>query len=141
MLDKIIRLPSGAIVDIDRPNLQACKTSDDFMELKFKLTEKIIEIELQIDMFESGAGVAQGRAYEREWLPKAKAALKWAKLYRDQCQARQGQLSAMEKQAAHATRERLTIDAIRAVLTHDQFHALLEIADALAQDDRVGVAA
>jgi len=128
-----IRLPSGEFVDIDRPDFSLCKSANDFLEVKYALSEEIIDIELQIDMFESGAGIAQGRSYEVDWLPRARASLKWAKLYRDEAQNRQGRLAQIEKQVAHASTEQAVIRVIKATLTPDQFTTLLAIAEAVAR--------
>lgn len=126
-------LPSGGTIDVNRPDFSKCKSVEDFLELRYALSEKIIDIELQIDMFESGAGVQHGRAYEFDWLPRAKAALKWAKLYRDECQNRHGRASSIEKARAHASNERGITEVIKAVLTPEQFATLLSIADAVSR--------
>jgi len=126
-------LPSGTTVSIDRPDFSLCKTHEDFLELKYALSEKIIDIELQIDLFLSGVGVQQGRCYEADWQPRAAAALKWAKLYRDECQNRQGLLSSIEKQRSHAAWERNLIEVIKAVISPEQFQTLMVIADAVAR--------
>jgi hypothetical protein len=124
-------LPSGTTIDIDRPDFALCKGVDDLMELKYALSEKIIDIELQIDLHEAVAYPTENAAKPLDWLPRAKAALKWSKLYRDECQNRQGRLAGIEKQRAHATKDRAVIDMIRAALPSDKFHALLEAAEIL----------
>lgn len=87
--DEYVQVPSGVKISLRRPDFSLCTSREDFLELRCALMEKIIDIELQIDLFHSGAGVSQGRSYEPDWLPRANAALKWSKLYRDECQQRQ----------------------------------------------------
>lgn len=126
-------LPSGATIDVDRPDFNVCRTVEDYHEIKYALSEKIIDIELQIDMFETGAGVANGRAYAADWLPRTRAALKWAKLYRDEAQNRQGRLASIEKARVHHSLQQNVIEILHALLSKEQFTALIEAAEALKE--------
>lgn len=123
------KLPSGAVVDIDRPDFSLCKDADDFMELKYALSEKIIDIELQIDLFTA----TPDEDATADWLPRAKAALKWTKLYRDEAQNRQGRATNIEKARRHNEAEQCVVDVLRKLLPEDKFLALMEAGRALAE--------
>lgn len=117
-------LPSGVQVDVNRPNFSTLKTVEDFLELKCALMEKIIDIELQIDMFKAGAS-EPGRKFELSWLPRATAAVKWGKLYRDECQNRMGMLSSKIADRKHEERSSKVgtrfIEAARGILPVETF--------------------
>lgn len=125
-----LELPSGVIVDINRPDFSKCKDADDFMELKYALSEKVIDIELQIDLYAANEG-GEDRAVD--WLPRAKAALKWAKLYRDECQNRQGRSASIEKARRHNDAEQCVVEILRKMLPADKFAVLIEAGKALAE--------
>ena len=127
-------LPSGARVDVDRPDFAICRDADDLMELKYALSEKIIEIELQIDLHESALCNSQPVGLEKawDWLPRAKAALKWAKLYRDEAQNRQGRMVNVERQRRHMETERAALDVLKEALPQHHFLALMQAAEALS---------
>ena len=132
----VFTLPSGGVVDIDRPDFAVCKNADDLMELKYALSEKIIDIELQIDLheaaFSTGRPNGPNGTTPWDWLPRAKAALKWAKLYRDEAQNRQGRVASLEKQRRQADTERTALNIVKDLLPPDKFHALMDAAEALA---------
>lgn len=122
-----LELPSGAIIDVDRPDFSKCQSEDDFLEIKYALSEKIIGIELQLDMFENGAGVLAGRTYSIDWKARTSAALKWAKLYRDEVQNRQGSFSRKQKAIAAANSDTAIVNVIRSVLSKDEFMVLVDL--------------
>lgn len=126
--DEFVRVPSGAEISLRRPDFLLCKSREDFLELRCALMEKIIDIELQIDLFNSGAGVEQGKAYERDWFPRANAALKWAKLYRDECQQRQGIFTDKEKAFRNSSADRAFIAAAKDYLDENDFKAICDLA-------------
>lgn len=125
-------LPSGATISVDRPDFSVCKDAEDLMELKYALSEKIIEIELQIDLYEAVAHPQENAAKPLDWLPRAKAALKWAKLYRDEAQNRQGRAAGIDKQKQHLRTERCVVDMLKELLPADKFQQLIEAAETLA---------
>jgi hypothetical protein len=129
-------LPSGATVNVDRPDFSACVDAEDLMELKYALSEKIIEIELQIDLHEAAftAGHPNGVNGDKpwDWLPRAKAALKWTKLYRDEAQNRQGRIAAIDKARRQAATTQCVIDVLRELLPAAKFEALIEAANTLS---------
>ena len=137
----VFTLPSGGVVDIDRPDFSICKDADDLMELKYALSEKIIDIELQIDLheaaFSTGKPNGPNGTTPWDWLPRAKAALKWAKLYRDEAQNRQGRMASLFKARRHADMERAVVEIIKELLPPDKFGAIMDAAEALAAK-RVG---
>ena len=125
----VIELASGNSIDVDRPDFSKIKTVEDFLDLRYALQEKIIDIELQIDLFTSGAGVLMGRSYRVGWLPLAQAALKWAKLYRDECQNRQSLLTKAERVSAQAELGQQFIACARAILDQETFAEILAAAN------------
>lgn len=125
-------LPSGARIDLDRPDFAMCRDAGDLMELKYALSEKIIDIELQIDLLAAGAFAANGDGKAIDWLPRAKAAARWAKLYRDEAQNRQGRIAGIERQQRHAAADRAVLDIVKALLPAAKFRALMEAGEALA---------
>lgn len=131
-----VHLPSGAVVSIDRPDFKLCKDAGDMIELKYALSEKIIDIELQIDLHEQAfmAGNPNGPNGNTpwDWLPRAKAALKWTKLYRDEAQNRQGRMVSLARQRLHQTNERAVVDIVKGLLPDEKFRALLDAAETLA---------
>jgi len=129
MTDTMI-LPSGAEISVDRPDFDACNTVDDFLEIKYALNEKIIDIEYQIDLYEAGCV----QRTDPSWLPRAKASLKWAKLYRDEAQNRQGRRSQLEKQRLHAARDRSVVQVLKELLSQEDFDALIAATEALQKD-------
>lgn len=128
----VFTLPSGAVVDLDRPDFLLLKTSEDFIELRCALMEKIIDIELQIDLWECAA--TKIGENDRTWLARAKAALKWGKLYRDECQSRAGLFNDKARAAARQRREARFVEAARDMLPAKQFYQIGECAGLF--DDR-----
>lgn len=126
-LPEWITLPSGVKVDVNQPDFSAVKTAEDFLELRCAIQEKIIDIELQIDMFKVGA-LEPGRPVELSWLPRATAAAKWAKLYRDECQTRAGQLNNREAEERRRKVETRFVEAARDLLSAKKFKELATIA-------------
>lgn len=96
------------------------------------LTEKIISIEFQIDMFEAGAYAAEDRQLTRDWLPRANKALKYAKLWRDQCQSHQGAALERHRQAIHQRIERKFVDVARVELPKADFDRIMHLAREVA---------
>jgi hypothetical protein len=133
----IVRLPSGVEVDVDRPDFSLCVTAEDFVDFKYALQEKIIDIELQIDLHKVGKLTCADGTLRNDpaWLPRANAALKWAKLHRDECQTLQGRVTAARKKQDHDDLERGIIDVIKAVATPQEFQTLLRIASAISRVD------
>ena len=111
-------------MDLDRPDFSLCKTPEDFIEIKCALMEKIIDIELQIDLFKAGLNGNE----DASWLPRATAAVKWAKLYRDECQSRAGRLNDKLRGADRARKEARFVDAARDLLTPKMFYKVAETA-------------
>lgn len=133
-MSETLTLPSGREISTDRPVFSVCRDADDFMELKYALSERIIEIELQIDLYESAPPDAPD-SYRKDkawdWLPRAKAALKWKKLYRDEAQNRQGRAASIEKQRRMMTADRAALDLVRELMPRTKFDALMDAAEAL----------
>jgi hypothetical protein len=134
-----ITLPSGVRVNLDTPDFLALKTPDDFLELQCALQEKIIDIELQIDLFKVGHFMSD-KMQDVTWLPRANAALKWAKLYRDECAKRGGRFNDRIKEARQREREGRFVAEAKKTLTEDQFRAIAR-ASGLYEDNRVEEAA
>lgn len=126
--DEYVVVPSGAEISLRRPDFSQCQTTADFLEVKCALMEKIIDIELQIDLFHSGVGVEQGKSYERDWLPRANAALKWAKLYRDECGQRQGLLNERVKMNRQGEICQVFVNIAKLRLSKEDFTAILDAA-------------
>lgn len=121
--ENVTTVSSGGEIDIDRPDFAACKTVEDFIEVKCLLMEKIIDIELQVDIYHIDTSKRSS-----DWLARAKAALKWAKMYRNECQERQGILSAKIKAAQQAKIDRQVIDTAKAMLPQETFYQIIETA-------------
>lgn len=119
--DNIATMPSGGDIDINRQNFDACKTIEDFIEVKCLLMEKIISIEMQIDVHDLDRSKKPP-----DWLPRAIAALKWAKMYRNECQERQGLLSAKIKAAQQRVIDRQVIDTAKEMLPNETFYQIID---------------
>lgn len=128
-MSELVTLPSGTIVDLVRPNIPSLKTVDDVTELKYMLSEKIIDIELQLDLHESGLKPEA----PPDWAPRARASLKWTKLYRDECQTRQGRLNDRQRQERHAALDRCAVEIVKALISQDHFDAIVSAAKALGE--------
>lgn len=123
-------LSSGKDIRLDRPDFSIIKTEDDFVEVTFALQERIIEIELNIELEkERRANLADQGTLDRTWRPRAEAALKWAKLYRAECQQRQGLLAKREKAQRTAMRDATVgqrfIDAARNILPKETWDQIM----------------
>ena len=134
-----ITLPSGVTVNLDQPDFFALKTQDDFLELQCALQEKIIDIELQIDLFKVGHFMSD-KQHDVTWLPRANAALKWAKLYRDECAKRGGRLNDRIKEARQREREGRFVAEAKKQLSDEVFRSVAR-ASGLYEDNRVDEAA
>jgi hypothetical protein len=119
----VVRIGSGGSIDVDYPDFSACKSIDDFIDVKCLLMEKIIDIELQIDLHQ-----IESRTDDRTWLPRANAALKYAKMYRDECQNRQGAFSEKIRQDRQARIDRQIIDCTKCMLPKEAFDKIVEVA-------------
>lgn len=126
--DNVNTLPSGQAFNIDRPDFTLLATPEEFTAIRAKLTEKIISIEFQIDMFEAGAYAAEDRQLPRDWLPRANKALKYAKLWRDQCQSHQGAALERHRQAIQQRIERKFVDVARVELPKADFDRIMHLA-------------
>lgn len=131
----LIVLPSGEEFNIDRPNFMQLRSEEDFLEVQCALQEKIIDIELQIEIACIGQHPPVGKADDLSWLPRANAALKWAKLYRAECQERRGMVAKKEKAARQLTHDSSFVGAARAMLDHETFMKISAVATTMTKTE------
>jgi hypothetical protein len=134
----MLTLPSGRTISIDSPDFAICRDADDLLELKYALSEKIIDIELQLDLHQAVADPIRNADRPPDWLPRARAALKWAKLYRDEAQTRQGRFASIQKRRRHSDTECAVVEILKELLPADKFRALVEAGAALAERQQNG---
>ena len=123
-------LPSGLAIDIDRPDLSAIRDENDFTEVIYLLQEKIIDIELQIDMAECGTPLQIGKPYDPTSMPRTKAALRWAKLHREEAARRSGIVAREIRRKREITSERRFITTARAMLAADTYASIWAVVNA-----------
>lgn len=130
-----IERPDGRVLRVDRPDFSQCTSVDDFLALRSAMGERIIDIELQIDLYEAGC---LDRS-DPSWLPRARAALKWAKLYRDEVQNLQGRWverdKAAKQQAFKQDEREALVQILKALLPRNDYIALMRAAEKLAKSE------
>lgn len=126
----IVVLESGLELDLLNIDFSKCRTVDELNELDIILQEKVIEIDFQIECYNQGYH-PDGTAFSPErpppilWEPRAKKAMAWTKLQKQEINLLRQRLAKNKDKVDFRVVSEVFVDLCHLVMPKDQFDDIM----------------